>query len=611
MTYDWNCHHPDQLGLLMTSETALQQKHRPFQDHTAFALMIDVLSRKYQPHLILEADYDAAFHPAFLNAFIAHLAEPGIPASLKQASLLYLNIKDVFAGLHPDNARLSLTVPLQKRIDESSHCFILAYTCDPLPAPLNHIWEHALSQFAKHPRCRLIQLTHDKTKATTSLPLGCTTLTLPTPNEQDTRLVLTQLADELQKYHRVSIPADLIDQALTLSQRFLSNTQPLEKAILLLDSTAARTSANNTNNTASTEGLTAVLASWINIPATHLQPAQFKASELIKQLQQRLFGQDQSLPLLAQPLQEAHAKLQTHLGPFFHALLAGPAHTGKTTAILSTIEYLFRQLNLVYLVKPSNEHHSLLHLPAQRYTDKRLFAIADILETTPHAVFIFEDIDQYSPHQHEQLEEMLTTGALQHQHHKSDFKQSMVFMTTALEPVLYQAFIKPDVLPPTKDNSLLQLVMQQTQQLYQEEAVLSADDLLENILPALQSRVPERLLKLTTLIPFIPLSRQAYDKLIRHKVTQLSKQLENRYGTLLTAAPEVFRFLVEQAAMSQHEDSLEKILKPLYACVEQALLAKPANLGNSGQLFLQLHETGQLLRCEWIGSSSLAMSPQH
>ena len=65
MSYDWNCHHPDQLGLLMTSETALQQKHRPFQEHAAFPLMVDVLSRKYQPHLILEADYDAAYHPAF------------------------------------------------------------------------------------------------------------------------------------------------------------------------------------------------------------------------------------------------------------------------------------------------------------------------------------------------------------------------------------------------------------------------------------------------------------------------------------------------------------------------------------------------------------------
>lgn len=611
MSYDWNCHHPDQLGLFMTSETALQQKHRPFQEHVAFPLMVDVLSRKYQPHLILEANYDAAYHPAFLNAFIAHLTQPAIPASLKQASLLYLNIKEIFAGLHPDNARLSLTVPLQKRIDESHHCFILAYTCDPLPAPLNHIWEHALSQFAKHPRCRLIQITADKTKATAALPLGCTSLTLTPPNEQDTRLVLTQLAEELQKFHRVTLPSLLIDQALALSQRFLSNTHSLEKAILLLDSTAARTSAHPGNHTATAEGLTDVLAAWINIPASHLQPTQFKGSELIKQLQQRLFGQDQLLPLLAQPLQEAHAKLQTHQGPFFHALFAGPAHAGKTTAILTTIEYLFKQLNLVYIVKPSSEHHSLLNLPAQRYTDKRLFTLTDILETTPHAVFIFEDIDQFSQPQHEQLEELLTTGALHHQHHSADFKQSMVFMTTTLEPVLYQAFIKPDIITPTKDSSLLQLVMQQTQQPYQEEASLSGEEILDNILPALQSRVPERLLKLTTLIPFVPLSRSAYDKLIRHKVTQLSKQLESRYGALLTAAPEVFRFLVEQASSSNNTDSLEKILKPLYACVEQALLAKPANLGNSGQLFLQLHETGQLLRCEWIGSSSLAMSPQH
>lgn len=607
MSFDWTCHHPDQLGLLITPDTVQQHPFIPFENHPSFALLVDTLSRQHQHHLLLEANFHSAYYPYYLTAFAAHLMQPDTPPLLHHTPILYFNIKQVFAGLNPDNARLTISVPLQKRIDEARSCFIIAYTSDPLPPHIETAWEQTLAQLARHPRCRLIQLARSSHNQGHYLPTPPTAITLAHPNDQETRLTLALIAHDLELHHHVTLPTPVIEQALTLAERYLSSENSLEKAMLLLDSSAARTyaeahAAGESHPTVMMDRLTQVLAGWTNIPASHLNPSQFKASEFTKQVQQRLFGQGPALLALAQQLQESHAKLQTHLGPFFHALLAGPQYVGKTTAVLATLEYIFKQLNLLYVVRPSSSQQSLLHLPAQRYTDKRYFSIHEALAATPHAVFIFESIDAWSARQREGIEEVLSTGYFHENNEmRCNFRQAMIFMTIDLEAVLFQGFLESSGSLPKEEPSLLQLVMQNTpQHPYHEDEPLNPEAIVEGIRPALQSRLPERLVQATTVLPFLPLTREALSDVIEYKIQQLNKQLHARYNITLTTAPEVFRTLLSNAE-SGLDGSFDLLLKPLYFCVEQALLARPQTAaGQAGTLSLQLHETGQLLRCEWV-----------
>lgn len=607
MSFDWTCHHPDQLGLLITPETVQQHPFIPFEQHPSFALLVDALSRQHQHHVLLEANYHATYHPHYLTAFAAYLMQPATPPSLHHAPILYFNVKQVFAGLNPENARLAISVPLQKRVDEAHSCFILAYTSDPLPASIEAAWEQTLAQLARHPRCRLIQLAKTQHNQGHYLPTPPTPIALSQPSDQETRLTLALIAHELELHHQVSIPTPVIEQALTLAERYLSSENSLEKAMLLLDSSAARTYAKahasgESQPTVMMDRLTEVLAGWTAIPASHLNPLQFKGSEFTKHVQQRLFGQAPALMALAQQLQESHAKLQTHLGPFFHALLAGPQYVGKTTAVLATLEVIFKQLNLLYVVRPTSSQPSLMHLPAQRYTDKRYFSVQEALAATPHAVFVFESIDDWSPRQREGIEEVLSTGYFHEDNDlRCNFRQAMIFMTINLEAVLFQEFLESSGSLPKEEPSLLQLVMQNTpERPYQEDEHASPEAIVESIRPALLSRLPERLVQGTTVIPFLPLTREALTSAIEFKINQLSKQLLTRYNISLTTAPEVFRTLLANA--ETHPDgSIDHVLKPLYFCVEQALLARPQTAGGQpGSLNLQLHETGQLLRCEWV-----------
>ena len=105
-------------------------------------------------------------------------------------------------------------------------------------------------------------------------------------------------------------------------------------------------------------------------------------------------------------------------------------------------------------------------------------------------------------------------------------------------------------------------------------------------------------------VPFLPLSKTAIEKIIRIKLKTLGKQLNERHGIELGYAPEVIRYLTNDVLTKREPTNQtinpDKALKQLYFCVEQAILNQVDNHNRSNQLFLQLNETGHLLRCDWL-----------
>jgi ATP-dependent Clp protease ATP-binding subunit ClpA len=106
------------------------------------------------------------------------------------------------------------------------------------------------------------------------------------------------------------------------------------------------------------------------------------------------------------------------------------------------------------------------------------------------------------------------------------------------------------------------------------------------------------------LVPFLPLNKKAIEKIIRLKLKILGKQLNARYEVELGYAPEVIRYLTNEVLIkwdSSHQSiNPSKALKQLYFCIEQTILNQSNDKNFSNQLFLQLNETGTLLRCDWL-----------
>lgn len=77
-----------------------------------------------------------------------------------------------------------------------------------------------------------------------------------------------------------------------------------------------------------------------------------------------------------------------------------------------------------------------------------------------------------------------------------------------------------------------------------------------------------------------------------------------RHGIELGYAPEVIRYLandiIKKEEIENKSVDIDKALKQLYFAVEQAILSQADNKNRPNQLFLQLNETGQVLRCDWL-----------
>ena len=286
-------------------------------------------------------------------------------------------------------------------------------------------------------------------------------------------IVLKQQRVELEQFHHVLIPEELLSQALSLAERYLSATHTLEKTLQLLDSSAARAGAVETADHANqfkpvltTSILLNVLSDWTLIPATHLQINQFKHNDFTQGLHQRIFGQDTAITILGHELLQAQAQLQQKSKPFSSFLFAGPAHSGKKTTARALVEQLFKQLNVLHYAQPALSHQTLIDIKLQRCTDKQFLSITDVIRQTPYAVFLFENIEKLPTAIIEGLQEILSTGYLHDTHgNQYNFQQSIIILCTTVGANSLAEFAEsftPDEDIYTMD--LMQLVMSDQKQ---------------------------------------------------------------------------------------------------------------------------------------------------
>jgi len=613
-----------QYGKYFSSSDIKKGVALPFKDHPQFPVLVDILSRKNHHHALLCTNFSASMHVRLLEALLQHLAHDHIPYHLRGSELLYLNLEN---ALFTEIKQLSIEKDfehLRESLNTSDKYLLIALTRteifskEPKKADERFL-RRQIETLLTHPKCRVLLITNSKEHSQCShLEDQFISLQITGPTEADAMTALKQQRLELEQFHHVLIPEELLSEALLLVERYLSTTQTLEKSLLLLDSSAARAGAIEPSDQTSqfkpvltTSTLLNVLSDWTQIPVTHLQINKFKHSEFTQGLHQRVFGQDTAITILGHELLQAQAHLQQRSGPFSSFLFAGPAHSGKKTTALALVEQLFKQLNVLYFAQPALGHHTLADVKLQRCLDKQFLPLTDVIQQTPYAVILFETIEKLSTNILDGLQEILSTGYLHDMHgNQYNFKQSIIILSTTVGTnslaEFAEAFIPDDDLY-TMD--LMQLVMSdQKQESSRDTHHFSSQEIIEKIMPDITDAFPLSLCQHLHLVPFLPLNKSAIERIIRHKLKVLGKQLDARYGIELGYAPEVIRFLANEVLVKRELDNQtinpEKALKQLYFCVEQAILNQADNQNLSNQLFLQLNETGHLLRCDWLAMTT-------
>lgn len=594
----------------------------PFKTHSQFHALIDILSRRSNHHALLSTEFPSKLYPTFLEALVDHLQQDNLPYPLKKAEVRFFNLEN---ALITELKQLSIEKEFEALRDTLDHAnqyaVMVLSRLDIFSKEARKNDERFLRRqiegFLTHPKCRVILLASPQEALQYHyLQDTFTLLDIPAPSNQDVLTILKQQSDELESFHHVIIPDELLKQTYNLAERFLSASNTLDNALLLLDSSAARVGAQPRGDLTeqikpilTLTTVTEVLSTWTHIPATHIKTHSVDQTEFVQGVQQKLFGQDAAVKILSHELHQSPVHLAKKARPYCSFLFAGLSHSGKKTAAVALAEQLFKQSDMLYFAQPSLEESPITDLKVQRATDKHYLPITEIIQHTPYSVFYFDNVDQLSSVAMDGLQEIITTGILHDDEgNQFDFRQSIIILSTTAGGSKLDEFADPST--PDEDiftMDLMQLVMSEPKESSQyKSSQYSQQELVSKLLPEISEFLPASILQHVAIAPFVQLNKPALEKIMRLKLKELNQRLKSRFGVELGYAPEVIRHLTNMVLHKRQTDPAagnpDTALRQLYTCVEQAVLNSAANKHQSNQLILQLNETGQLLRCDWVGT---------
>lgn len=573
-------------------------------DHLQIPVIMDILSRKENHHILLAGPHSEKIYFALLEGIEARLSDNFVPKSLSGARLIYLDLMRLMAA-EEDRDKIKQAFLAFCETIESTQANVIFV--------INHIDDSFLGKhidaMLANPRYRIILIANHKHQK------GFVTLTVTEPTEAQLLCVLKSYKAELEDYHHVVIPDETFTSALSMAKHYLPSYSWFDKAFELLDSASARASGIEGYDSSlpfqpavTRAELASVVSNYTRIPVTHLNNNAFQLSKFVEAVQRRVFGQDAAITMIGSVLQHACIKLQEKRGPLCSFLLAGPAEAGKMTVALAMAEHLFGHKDALIRVNLNEASHSIADIKILS-EESSSTSLLSAIRQTPYAVILMENIQQWPAATFNLFKHIFMHGfAIDNNGNKYDFSHAIFVVTTTLGAdriaTLTQA---PPVHEANKTLDLMQLVLSDHSQNADFQVQnLSSRELCEELIPLLEGYFSTTLLQYLNIVPFVPIDYSALEKIIRLRVKLFAKRLETHFGIELNYAPEVIKFLAHEALWRKANiKPLEKLLEEyLYSAVANEILAHAEDKNRSKRLLLQLNDEGQLLRCEFMGAGA-------
>ncbi|MHB1947957.1 MAG: AAA family ATPase [Gammaproteobacteria bacterium] len=573
------------------------------KDYPQIALIIDTLSRKNNHHVALSGFRSEKVLRALLESLALHLTDGNAPQSLRDVDFIFFDAK-----------RLALHTEDPKKIvrDFNEFCYELQENNKRIVFAVNQLdttetFGKLIQSISMDDHWRLILLDDSQER------YGFTNIKLAAPIESQLLALLKTCKPALETFHHVIIPEETFTSALSMAMHYLPSHSYFDKALDLLDSTAARASAMERNDPTgqfkplvTTTTLALIISSWTQIPITHMHSNSFQAAKFVEAMQRRIFGQETAIATMASVLQHACIKIQEKPGPLCSFLLVGPAEAGKTTAAHTIAEHLFGHRGALLRVNLSETVESIDDVKIMS-DDNHGVSLLSAIQQKPYAVILIENIHHAPAAMFNLFKNIFSYGfALDAQGNKYDFSHAIIVITTTLGSERITTLMQAPIVHETnKTLDLMQLVLNDhPHDDHEVHHQLSPQELYEELLPTLEGYFSATMLQHLHIIPFLPLDYAALEKVIRLKVKALAKRLETNFGIELNYAPEVIKFLAHETLWRKPiTKPIDKLLEQhLYSAVSNEILAHSEDKNRPRRLFLQLNENGQLLRCEFISA---------
>lgn len=430
----------------------------------------------------------------------------------------------------------------------------------------------------------------------TALERRFQTIVVPEPNLKDTIAILKGLRSYYEKYHNVTMSDEVVEDAVYMADRYVSERFMPDKAIDVIDEASARvrvrsgrkpsklrdftrqlknlnekmedavanedyeraalyktrlsqistkideTRADYESKTPITlmdDDIAHAIATMTGIPAERVQRSEAKLlRRLEKHLSKFIIGQEEAVEKVARAIRRSRSGVASNKRPIGSFVFMGPTGVGKTELAKVLAREVFGSNDALVKIDMSEfgERHNtsrLLGAPAGYVGYEDGGKLTDKIRRQPYSVVLFDEIEKAHPDVFQLLLQLLEDGKLTDaKGHVVDFSNTIVILTSNLGAERMM-----------KESSLGFHVNSKSDKDHldavHDENAAAAEEALSRMMR------PELINRFDAIVTFRALTRKEVGRIFDNLIEELGQRLV-RKGIQVVVKPSAKRFLIDK-----------------------------------------------------------------
>ena len=260
---------------------------------------------------------------------------------------------------------------------------------------------------------------------------------VPEPDAGQTMRILTAIAEEYARHHKVSYDTEALEAAVELSSRYTTDRCLPDKAISLLDLAGSRARRCGRVRV-DRQAVARVVASLAQIPVERLLKNDGeRLLNMEKIVGLRLIGHTGAVRAIADVIRRNYVGFRSRR-PIGSFLFLGPTGVGKTECARVLAWFLFGSRDALVKLDMSeySESHSLSRMigaPPGYVGYQEGGQLTDAVRRRPYSIVLFDEIEKAHPDVHKLLLQILEDGVLTDgKGRRVDFSNTVIVCTSNL-----------------------------------------------------------------------------------------------------------------------------------------------------------------------------------
>lgn len=257
----------------------------------------------------------------------------------------------------------------------------------------------------------------------------------PPSDAQTIEIIRKGAGPVLASYHGVRFSKAVIEAAVKLSSKYITDKAQPDKAISIIDSIGARLRTTENRDSARVSDVENLISTITGTPITAFKQKVGKDEyiDIESKLNEVVFGQAEAVKKIAEIYERSKAGLSEEGQPIGSVLLVGPTGVGKTEVAKSLAEItdaFFIKMNM----GEYTEEHSVSKLfgsPAGYIGYNDGGQLTNIIRKNPHSILLLDEIEKAHPKVFEALLGIIDGGKMvSGEGDTVDFSNVMILMTS-------------------------------------------------------------------------------------------------------------------------------------------------------------------------------------